>query len=49
MGGQSFKCPLCDKWFLHKGALGDHLKDKHELKNFIIKGIAGNTYVKEET
>jgi uncharacterized C2H2 Zn-finger protein len=30
VGGQSFKCPKCDKWFLVKGALKDHLQGKHE-------------------
>jgi hypothetical protein len=31
MGGQSFKCPKCDKWFLAKGALKHHFQSKHEI------------------
>jgi hypothetical protein len=42
MGGQSFKCPMCDKWYLVKGSLRDHIKAKHNLKNFHIVGTGSN-------
>jgi C2H2-type zinc finger len=46
MGGQSFKCPLCPKWFEYTGSLRDHLKDKHnELPHFKLEGIASHTTI----
>lgn len=38
MGGQSFKCPECEKWFLLRGALADHLRDKHNITKVQITG-----------
>lgn len=39
MGGRSFKCPLCEKWFLDKAPLRDHLLGKHARKPpFEIRG-----------
>lgn len=29
MGGQSFNCKFCEKWFLQKSSLINHMKDKH--------------------
>lgn len=49
MGGMSFKCPKCDKWFLTKGPLKNHLKDKHQqTPHFKIEGVGSNTYIKPE-
>lgn len=45
MGGQSFKCPFCERWTLSRHALRDHLKDRHWLKNCIIEGVADATTV----
>lgn len=45
MGGQSFKCPRCAKWFLNKQSLGDHLRDSHGLTKVKIIGVAQNTAV----
>lgn len=39
MGGMSFKCPKCDKWYLTKQELKDHLKIKHETAKIKINGI----------
>ncbi len=47
MGGQSFKCPLCDKWFLVKGALKNHIKDKHDLK-VELEGTGQTTRIVKE-
>jgi|ERR1041385_57435 hypothetical protein len=47
MGGQSFKCPHCDKWFLSKGQLHDHLKGRHGFNSrFEIIGIGSATGIK---
>lgn len=47
MGGQSYKCPMCNRWFLAKGALRDHLKGKHKcVPPFEIKGVGPLTEVK---
>lgn len=32
MGGQSFKCPLCDVWKLIQGPLKEHAKAKHAVE-----------------
>lgn len=46
MGGQSFKCPHCNKWFLEKRALYEHLVGKHdEPKGFRVTGVAEHTKV----
>jgi len=47
MGGQSFKCPLCNKWFLVKGALKNHIKDKHGLK-VELEGTGPSTWIVKE-
>jgi hypothetical protein len=39
MGGKSFKCPLCEKWFLEKKCLKDHALGKHGLENVTIDGV----------
>ncbi len=33
MGGFSFQCRLCERWFTSNQAARDHLRDKHEIKN----------------
>jgi hypothetical protein len=38
MGGQSFKCPVCETWKLTKGAIKDHCRDKHGLKHLVFEG-----------
>lgn len=41
MGGQSFKCPICDKWWtLSLSSLRDHMRDKHGMRKvaFTLKG-----------
>jgi hypothetical protein len=30
MGGQSFECQMCHKWFLSRGALWNHTKALHK-------------------
>lgn len=48
MGGQSFKCPECNRWFLSKGDLSAHLKGKHDYKpHFVIVGVASLTKVEK--
>jgi hypothetical protein len=42
MGGMSFKCPMCNKWYLAKGPLKDHLKDKHQVINVRIEGVGSH-------
>lgn len=41
MGGQSFKCPLCDVWKLDMGAMRDHWLGKHRIKDVKCTGVAG--------
>lgn len=49
MGGQSFKCPLCLKWFFKKQACRDHLVDYHHVeKGFTLDGVAEFTHVVRE-
>lgn len=44
MGGQSYKCPYCDKWFLYQRDLRNHLKDKHGIKpHYSLDGVAYTT------
>lgn len=45
MGGQSFKCPACHKWFLFKGALKQHINDKHHIHNFFVDGVGPATRI----
>jgi hypothetical protein len=46
MGGMSFKCPKCEKWFLGKNGLHNHLIDKHhEQKDFRLDGVAQLTVI----
>lgn len=46
MGGQSFKCPQCERWFLARGALHNHLLDKHkEEPGFSIEGVANRARI----
>ena len=45
MGGQSFKCPKCSKWFIYMGALKDHIKDKHGLVRVVLQGVAESTRI----
>lgn len=46
MGGRSYKCPLCNEWFLWSSNLQDHLKDKHgERPHFSIEGTAHFTEI----
>lgn len=47
MGGMSFKCPICEQWFLAKGSLRDHIRDKHEKKNVAIEGIGPTIYIRD--
>lgn len=47
MGGQSYKCPCCKRWFLSKGALHDHAKDAHALVNIKISGVGPLTVFEE--
>lgn len=50
MGGQSFKCPRCDRWYLSKISLHDHLVGKHqEPKGFVIISIANFTKIERNT
>lgn len=45
MGGQSYRCPECLKWFMTRAQLADHLRGKHKLGNFTIVGVATMTKV----
>lgn len=40
MGGQSFECQMCHKWFTNKGSFFDHVKSAHR--------EAPNNYAAEE-
>lgn len=31
MGGKSYRCPCCRRWFLELHALREHLKSKHKM------------------
>lgn len=45
MGGQSFKCPFCERWVLAVSSLRGHLKDKHMITNAVIEGAGPATTV----
>jgi hypothetical protein len=45
MGGQSFKCPFCAKWFLSRRSLRDHVKGRYGMANFTIEGTGPVTEV----
>lgn len=46
MGGQSFKCPLCDLWKLDRSALRDHLKGQHCVQShFDVVGVGALTRI----
>ena len=47
MGGQSYKCPICPKWFFEKGALKDHARDKHGFVRPSISGAGDQTIIKD--
>jgi len=42
MGGMSFKCPFCPKWFTDGGAFKAHLQGAHTIKNVTIEGTANH-------
>ncbi len=49
MGGQSFRCPHCERWFLARGELHDHLVGKHQKPvGFTIKGTGPVTRIERE-
>lgn len=41
----SYRCPLCTKWFHTKHALHGHLGSKHRLKGFEVTGSGPDTLV----
>jgi hypothetical protein len=51
MGGMSYKCPKCEKWFFTKWQLHGHLVRKHqEPRGFHIEGTGPITrIVRDET
>ena len=49
MGGQSFKCPQCDKWFLAKSGVREHLVSKHqEPRGFRVEGTGESTRIERD-
>jgi hypothetical protein len=41
-----FKCPNCDRWFIDKSALGQHLVDSHQMvPGFQLTGVAEHTKI----
>lgn len=46
MGGQSFKCPHCAKWFLTRGQVRDHLVGHGEIPGtFTVEGVGSHTRI----
>lgn len=45
MGGQSFKCPFCERWVLAVYSLRAHLRDKHMIVNATIDSSGSATVV----
>ena len=45
MGGQSFKCPLCPRWFVPPQNIRQHIKDKHHIHNFKLVGVGPATRI----
>lgn len=47
MGGQSFQCPHCGKWFMERKALSDHAKSKHDYKQPEVLSTGPSTELRE--
>ena len=46
----SFKCPNCERWFVDKSALGQHLVDSHQMiPGFQLTGAAEQTKIEHAT
>jgi hypothetical protein len=46
MGGKSYQCPCCKKWYLEMLALREHLKSKHKMPtDAVVSGTGPAIFV----